>query len=571
MIADARKAGLPDRLDADLVIVGAGPAGITLALALAGSGLDIVLLEAGGARYSRTIQDFYRGEAVRPSGHSPVELYRRRVLGGSTSIWGGRCIPFDAIDFEDRPWMKHARWPIPVIEVQARIPRAMEMLEAGLPEFSGAAAFSSGLTGLPSDPDLILDRIERFSKPTDFGRRYRQKLASAVNIRLFTHAPVTEVLLDDRRCTGVRFDASGRSVSLAAARTVIACGGIETARLLLAGSERHPQGIGNERDLVGRFYQCHLEGKIGSLQLSDAAGAAFGYERTRDGVYGRRYLWLSPEAQRRERLAGLVLRPTHPDITDPAHRDPVLSAMFLAKSFIVPEYARKLTALENRSLRKGVGGIGGHLANVAIGAPRLAAFATDWTWRRVLADRKLPSVVLRDPRGCYEADVNGEQEPNPESRVMLGAERDALGMRRVRVEWRATGADMDRLARGLSVMADALERSGAGRLDLSGVDAPALRQAIVPIGGHHVGTARMAADPSQGVCDPNGEVFSAHGLYVAGAALFPTSGFANPTLTLVALTLRLADHLRTVTGRQPVFVPVNETSTQELSEGAVHA
>lgn len=557
MIADARKAGLPDRLDTDLVIVGAGAAGITLALALAGSGLRIVLLEAGGPRYSRIAQAFYRGEAVTPDGHSPVELYRRRVLGGSTTIWGGRCIPFDAIDFEDRPWMNHARWPVAASEIFQRVPRAMDMLEAGLPEFTAHSACPGSTPFLVSgaqDPDLVLDRIERFSAPTDFGKRYRRALTRSDAITLLTHAPVTRILLDrDGRAAGIRFDAGGRAIEVRAPRTVIACGGIETARLLLAGNPDRPKGLGNERDLVGRFYQCHLEGQPGALQLP--ANAMLDYERTRDGIYARRYAWLSPEAQRREQLAGLVVRPSHPDITDPAHRNPVLSAMYLAKSFIVPEYARKLTALEHRAIASGVAAprhYGAHLLNIARGAPRLASFSLDWAWRRTLAERKLPSVVLTDPRGLYRADINAEQEPNPDSRVTLGDEHDALGMPRVKVAWRATSADHERLARGLTLIAAAFARNGAARLHLPGIDAASLAQAIVPIGGHHIGTARMAADPGSGVCDANGEVFTVPGLFVAGAALFPTSGFANPTLTLVALTLRLADHLREAAGGRPI-------------------
>ena len=135
MIADARTAGLPDSLHADLVIIGAGAAGITLALSLANSMLDIVLVEAGGPKYSAAAQSFYAGEAVDPAGHSPVDMYRRRVFGGSTTLWGGRCIPFDDIDFEDRPWMDFARWPIGPDDVAAHIPRAMQLLEAGCPEF----------------------------------------------------------------------------------------------------------------------------------------------------------------------------------------------------------------------------------------------------------------------------------------------------------------------------------------------------------------------------------------------------------------------------------------------------
>lgn len=572
MIADARTAGLPDRIEADLVIVGAGAAGITLALALADTRLQVVLIEAGGPRYSAAAQAFYTGEAVDPAAHSPVDMYRRRVLGGSTTLWGGRCIPFDPVDLEARPWMNQARWPFGHDEIAAHIPRAMEILEAGAPEFTAREALGGQAPMVEGviDENVILDRIERFSLPTNFGARYRERLAAASNIRLFTNAAITQILLaKDGTAAGAVVDAGGRAIAIAAPRVVIAAGGIETPRLLLAGTPARPKGLGNEHDLVGRFYQCHLEGEVGRLQfLVPPERVRLDYERSRDGVYCRRYIWLSPEAQRRHRLAGLVVRPAHPGIVDPDHRDPVLSAMYLAKAFIVPEYARKMTALEHQA-RSARGGSAfawhaAHVRNIVLGSPKLVGFATDWTRRRILASRKLPSVVLANPRGLYPADVNGEQEPNRDSRISLGSERDALGMRRVRVSWRATEADYRRLLAGLKVIAKAFAKSDTVRLDLEGIDEASLAGMIVPIGGHHVGTARMAENPSQGVCDANGEVFSVPGLFVAGAAVFPTSSFANPTLTLVALTLRLADHLE----RTP---PRPQTTSARISAGDVYA
>ncbi len=560
MIADARAAGLPDRIEADLVIIGAGAAGIALAVALADTSINVVVVEAGGPKYSSTIQDFYRGESVRPAAHSPVDMYRRRVFGGSTTLWGGRCIPFDPMDFEHRPWMKYARWPIAYEEMADHFPRAMEIVEAGLPEFRADAALEGPATMVAgvASADVILDRIERFSRPTDFGERYRKRLASASNIRLFTNAPTTRILLgDDGTAAGVQVNIDGRTRTIAAPRIVLAAGGIETPRLLLAGNDARPQGLGNEHDLVGRFYQCHLEGEVGRLQfLCPQNQIRMDYEQSRDGIYSRRYIWLSPEAQRRHKLAGLVIRPAHPGIVDPDHRDPVLSAMYLAKAFIVPEYARKMTALEHHArARRGGSALNyhaAHIRNLLLGSPRLASFAYDWTRRRILADRKLPSVVLSNPEGVYPADMNGEQEPNYHSRVSLGAERDALGMRRVRIDWRATQADYRRMLDGLRVIAGAFAASATVRLDLAGIDESSLSQTIVPIGGHHVGTVRMADDPHSGVCDRNGEVFSVPGLFVAGSAVFPTSSFANPTLTLIALTLRLSDHLKRTEPRQVV-------------------
>lgn len=556
MIVDARSADLP-ALRCDVIIVGAGAAGITLALELARAKLDVVLVEAGGDRFDLASQDFYRAESVAPESHGPVDMFRRRVLGGSTSVWGGRCIPFDPIDFEDRPWMSHARWPMPYEEVAQHYPKALDYAQAGQADFAAGGAYPgepAPMVGGVVSEDVILDRIERFSHPTDFGQWYRAEIEKSPHIRLLLHAPVTALLTEQAgaQSVGVRIRAGEREIDIRAPRTVLAAGGLEVPRLLLLSTQDRPAGLGNEHDLVGRFYQCHLEGEIGRIAFTKPLdNVRIDYQKTWDGIYGRRYIWLSPDAQRREQLAGLVLRPSHANIVDPDHRHPVLSAMYFAKSFIVPEYARKLTSLEDiaRKERGGtaIGFYGAHLRNLILGSPRLLAFTADWMRRRILAQRKLPSVVLEDPRAVYPIDVNAEQEPNRDSRVILGEERDGLGQRRIRIDWQTTEGDHIRLRGGLRAIERAFSASDTVSLDFTHGDFEGEVARRIPVGGHHIGTARMADSPSEGVCDGNGELFATRGLFVAGAAAFPTSGFANPTLVILALALRMAGHIVSTT------------------------
>ncbi|PEQ13715.1 hypothetical protein B2G71_05185 [Novosphingobium sp. PC22D] len=552
MIRDARKAGLPAEINADVAIVGAGAAGIVLALELADAGMKVVVTEAGGDKFSQASQEFYRAQSIDPEGHGQVDMFRRRNLGGSTAAWGGRCIPFDPIDFEDRPWLNKARWPIGHDDVAPHYARALEYLDAGVPEFEAAQA----LPGEPADlapgvrsRDVVLDRIERFSHPLDLGKGYRKRLQSDPRITLLLHAPVLCVLAEPggNAARGVRVARTDQAAPLEilAPTVVVAAGGLETVRILLHSNEERPCGLGNDNDLVGRFYQCHIEGEFGEIAFpKDARDVRMDYQRTATGIYCRRYIWVSPEAQRKHRLAGLVLRPYHPNIVDPGHRSPILSSMYLVKDHIVPEYARKLTSLEEIKRREvGAGSLrfwARHARNIALGGPSLARFTLDFARRRTFAKRKLPSVVLTDPRGIYPLDINAEQEPNFDSRVTLGNELDRNGQRRLRIEWRTTRADNERLVAGLQLVAHAFERSDGTRVKLTREDLDRAMHWKVPVGGHHIGTARMADSPSDGVCDANCEVFGTRGLYLAGASVFSTSGFANPTLTLVALTLRLA-------------------------------
>ncbi|MBB3911819.1 GMC oxidoreductase [Sphingomonas desiccabilis] len=550
MILDLRHDVLPAAMGVPIVIVGGGPAGITLALQLEKRGVPSLLLEAGSTRIDAAGQDFYRAASIRPEDHGPVHRYRHRVLGGTSAVWGGRCIPFDPIDFEERPWLSDARWPIRYEELAGYYPEAVAMCRAGSPHFTADLAVTdaagAGMFDM-CDPDLVADRIERFSEPTHFGRFYQERLRQSRAAVVLLNAPVLRVVAhpSGRAVKGVVIAApDGRRIEVGARAVVVASGALETARLLLSSTDQKSCGLGNERDLVGRFYQSHLEGHVGELRVPPGASSRMDYFRDGDGIYCRRYLWLSPEAQRRERLAGLVLRPTHPKVADPAHGNPVLSAMFLVKGMLLPEYARGMNSTDSAEARrvgKGVPLHLRHLGNVLRGSPGLARFATDWTRRRVLARRKLPSVFLADRDGRYPIDVNAEQEPDRDSRVLLGEARDSLGQQRLVIDWRTSEADLARVARGLAVADRALRRAGAARILLPDPEEAVAR--LTRVGGHHVGTARMAESPASGVVDGHGEAFDVAGLHVLGAAAFPTSGFANPTLTIVALAVRMADRL----------------------------
>jgi hypothetical protein len=281
---------------------------------------------------------------------------------------------------------------------------------------------------------------------------------------------------------------------------------------------------------------------VGALRFAAAETArAFDYDRTLDGVYGRRMILLSPGARQRDGLGNIVFRPTRPPIDDPSHGDPVLSAMSLVRSLIIPpEYARSLTTETggSSSLKWRA-----HIANAAAGFPKLCRFSIDWVRRRTLATRKLPSVFLYRADGTYPLEFNAEHMPNRESRVLVDSETDPFGMPRLLVQWQMHDSEIAWICKAYRVLEAAVTKSGFGVVRLDSDLPGAVRQALVPQGGHHIGTVRMGADPHTGVVDQNGELWGVHGLFVAGTAIFPTSGFANPTLTAVALAFRLGEHL----------------------------
>jgi hypothetical protein len=325
---------------------------------------------------------------------------------------------------------------------------------------------------------------------------------------------------------------------------VLAAGALETARLMLASN------VGGE--LVGRFYMCHLEGKAAQARFRPGTKVVFEYERDRDGIYLRRRFAVPAEMQRREGLTNVILRFEPPVIADPGHGDPVLSAMWVSRTFLKREYARKLDSFGYRGEQRAPAArlAFGHLRNVALGMPELAAFSADWLVRHVLAARKLPYVAVKGRNGTFTLDYNGEQSPNPDSRVTLAEDRDRFGLPRLKVDWRVASVDIDGVVAAHRLLARQLDAAGCGRLE---VDEDLIRSGYNATGGHHIGTARMASDPGRGVVDGNCRVFGMGNLFVAGAAAFATSSHANPTLTLVALAARLAAHLRQLAQRRHVL------------------
>jgi choline dehydrogenase-like flavoprotein len=536
------------KIDTDICIVGGGAAGITLALQLIGRGIDVLVLESGGYKPDERIQDLYAGDVADELLHSPPDRYRQRRFGGTTTIWGGRCMPYDAIDFESREYVPNSGWPFGLDELMPYYPEANRLCEAGRFAYRADEAFPQPLPpvieGFTSE-DFTDDTLERFSCPTDFGRRYGAKLAAAANVRVLLHASVTAIRLepDGGSVSDLSVsDLQGNTVSVRARRYVLAAGGLEIPRLLLANRDVQPHGIGNDHDVVGRYYMCHIAGTIGQIRIDGPlTNVHYGYDISDDGVYCRRRLALRPETQRGQRLGNFVARLHHPRISDPAHRNAVLSLLYLAKFVIPYEYGKRLHGGD----RVSVGDWMRHVGNVVRSPFDAAGFAWHMLRDRKFAERKFPSIIIRPRRNLYSLDFHAEQQPNPSSRVQLSDRVDALGMPRLRIDWRYTEGDVDTCSRALELLSRSMARSGIARFDYDAGSVEVEMTRYGAYGGHHIGTTRMGVDPRFSVVNADCRVHGIRNLYISGSATFPTSGQANPTLTIVAMSLRLAEHLMT--------------------------
>ena len=500
----------------DLCIAGAGVAGITLALALGQSALRVVVLESGGYEFEQEVQDLCRGQNLGQA-YFDLDATRLRFLGGSSNHWGGMCAPLDEQDFVARSWIPHSGWPIGRSDLASYYAEAQEILDLGPGGYDPVELEPKGGL-LPLAGDRLAPRVFRFSSPpTWFGEKYAPALAAAPAIELWLHANLVDIELgrDGRASAFVVKSLSGQQARVRARFFVVALGGIENARLLLSCDGQIKDGIGNRHDLVGRYFMDHLGVAAGRVLLAHS-----GWEQ----AYLRGH---HPRAGGRE-----VQHAIAP--SDELQR----TAQILNAAAVCGK------VIYERPRSEGYGAL--HDIKEGVRERRLPDDFAANLWR-VLSD--LDGVA----RGLWERfdpttyiTMASEQAPNPDSRVRLVRERDALGMRRAALDWRLSEIDHRTIRVTATTIAAEIGRLGAGRVELSEwlLHDEVVWPEQLTASHHHIGTTRMAAEPSQGVVDRDGRVFGHGNLYVAGSSVFPTGGFANPTLNLVALTLRLAGHLR---------------------------
>ncbi len=547
MLLDAFQREDGQDISTDICIVGAGAAGITIALKLAEAGVAVVLLESGGLNEENDTQALYQGQVVDEKLHSPVDKYRQRRFGGSTTIWGGRCMPFDPIDFEKRDYIAESGWPINYQDVAQYYPEASKLCEIGEPNFKINNAQENApniIKGFSSDI-ISTQSIEKFSCPTNFAQRYGHRLESNANVTVILHS----------NCTAIELTEDGKSVSylqvktlkntsfkVSAKKFIIAMGGLETPRLLLASRSVNKAGVGNEHDVVGRYYMCHMAGNIGEVKLNGSVHEVYhNYFLSPDGIYSRRRLSLYEDIQKEQKIGNMIARLHFPRISDPIHKIGVLSSLYIVKNLISYEYGKRLNDGSIKPLEYIK-----HLFNIITDPVDITKFLIHWITKRTFAARKFPSIILSNRNNLFSFDVHGEQEPNVNSRVSLIDATDPLGMPQIKVDWHYTKNDILTVKRTLDIFAAEFERKNIGTVyyDESKIEEELLR--FGAYGGHHIGTARMGNDVKNSVVDANCKVHGVSNLFIAGSSVFPTSSQANPTLTIVAMSLRLADHLLTI-------------------------
>jgi choline dehydrogenase-like flavoprotein len=465
----------------DVCVCGAGVAGITLALELS-QALSVALLEGGGRAYSEASQSLYDGRNI-GADYFDLKSTRVRFFGGTSNHWQGWSRPLNSHDFQKRAYVEHSGWPISHADLEPYSDAAKRVLEISDHKILGV---DPAKVPLPRRIDGFRDTTFWVS-PLRFGTRYAGDVERSGRISCYLHANVTDLRLDGNRIAYVTAaDYAGRSFQIAARTFVLALGGIENARLLLNCNRQRPAGLGNQHDLVGRFFAEHPHFRVGAFLLED------GVQISRMRIFEP-----SPALLEAEQILNFGLRCTPK-----------------------PQRARA-----------------GFKAKL-----RRAVCSTSWL--------KSGAQYLRGAIDCSDGSVRitSEQSPNAGSRITLSEDTDRLGLRKAVLDWRLSQIDLRTMLRAVMRFGEALAEARLGRVQvaewlLASSKLPGVTQDEVG-GHHHMCTTRMAACPRQGVVDVQQRLFEANNLYVAGSSVFSSGGYANPTFTIVQMSLRLADHLK---------------------------
>ena len=510
MFVDARSVPPGTVIETEVCIVGAGAAGITLAREFINSGFRVALLESGDVEFQDKTQDLYAGANIGRRYFNPKDVgLRLRYFGGTTNHWGGWCALLDPLDFEEREGVPHSGWPFSRDYLEPWYWRAQAVLQLGP---YGYAPADWGITSAdipqPFKGPHFVCQVLQVSTPTRFGPEYGPELRQAPRVTVYLNANALRLETSESNNTvqGLAVGVlPGHRLSVRARVYVLATGGIENARLLLLSGKEGANGLGNEHDLVGRFFMCHLEYPGGIILLADPfanlnfntgeEGATF----EASGVPRKfvSYICLSDESRRKLRLPNLRI----------LFETPILHGIDRRGDLL-------------RDLRSAMHAIDGGAASSV---------------RKAQLEQMVPTATI--PVHC-----SSEQMPNPDSRIALGKATDAFGSRTVTVNWQLTERDWQGVVAGHRLLGAEIGRAGFGRFQSS---ASGFMWPFRMFGNqHNIGTTRMDRDARFGVVNENCRVHGVANLYVAGSSVFPTEGTANPTLTIVALALRLADHLK---------------------------
>ncbi|WP_245980061.1 GMC family oxidoreductase [Gryllotalpicola protaetiae] len=513
--------------------------GLAFAMEMAQLDRTVLLVDAGDLESGKrnvVAPSTQRTEIVDAARHAPLELTTRQGIGGTSWLWGGRCVAFEPIDFEVRDFVPEGEWPITIDDVAPWYAAAASHLDCG------SAVFRSDKPDWEGLNDFTMSNLERWAR--------RPKLGPRLGARVVAHPSVSTLM--STRLERIDFAADGSVAALVVNREgaparlraksyVLAMGGLEIARFLLGVQHERPGSFGGVDGPLGRYYMGHATGSIAEIVLDDPTRAAdLDFVRDEFDTYIRRRFTLSEEAQRRHRVLNTSFYLDNPPFYEYQHRNATLSLVFLG--LVIPPVGRAILAegIRLRHIGPRPYRIGAHIRNILRRPLRAVTDVSDVILRRYVSPVRKPGFILRNDGGRYALHYHAEQLPNAESRLRLS---QADGVSKLEVDYRYLEKDIDSLLRCHELLDQELRSAGIGRLEYLAPDAASVRAMAweqSTDGFHSIGTTRMSNNPTDGVVDRDCRVHGTSNLYLATSGVFPTSAEANPTFLAATLAVRLA-------------------------------
>jgi choline dehydrogenase-like flavoprotein len=544
MELDGRTIAPNQLLQADICIIGAGTAGITLAHTFINKKCDVLLLESGGLKPDKQSQLLSYGENI---GHPyfSLDTARPRGLGGSTNRWllllgdnqfGARMRPLDSIDFEKRDEIPYSGWPFTKESLDSYYTRAEAFCKIIPQGFKLEDWIDSKKNPpLPLDPEIIKTVIFKFGSKDPFLKTYAEEIRNSNNVKLVFHSTAIDIEANEDVNSILKIHATGpgyNKFEVAAKIYVLACGAIEIARLMLSSNKQQNSGLGNQNDLVGRFFMEHLHFYSGFFipddqNLSIKTTLYNEIHNVNDvPIIGK--LALNDTVLRSEKLSNYVLqiKPLLSPFTE------ILEQKYPAIESAGVHSMRSLLY----SCKKADKNIFSDIKNIISDRDNVSKTV----FRKIL--KKFYLSFSNKMIKLYSLHHMSEQVPNPISKISLSHEKDAFNINRVCVNWCLSSVDIISAIRSQQIIAGEFVKTGLGKLYVVMKDE--MTPHPVTGGWHHMGTTRMSDSVKHGVVDPSCRVNNISNLYIAGPSVFPTGGYANPCLTIVAMTLKLSDHLK---------------------------
>jgi choline dehydrogenase-like flavoprotein len=530
----------------DICVVGAGPVGIALALACEANGLSVLLVESGGLRPNSFSEELSRAKIVCPQHHVPMREATCRAVGGTSLMWGRCCVPYDGVDFTTRLHAGETQWPFAHDEVSQWYTAAAEFFQCG------DAAFDSDNSVWPNLQRVASTELARWARERNVVAEHRRKLVRSKTITVLYDATVIALEFADsaprlEQITVANIDARKR---IKLVNCVLACGGCETTRLLLAAQRSRPDILGAPGGPLGRNYMGHMSGTIADLVLNDPRQAwAFDFFRS-GGGYARRRFTFPAEVQVAEKLLNIALWVENPALDDATYQNGVLSFIWIVLKVRLIRMVlgvRPATGKGHLEVRGFTAShFVTHLKNVLDSPAHTSRNLAKVVWNRYFRWHRKPTPLVPNRSGRYPLHYMAEQVPNDQSRVWLSEDSDALGLPRLCIDLRFSNADANSVLRAHHLLDAALREAQVGRLEyrVAG-EQRRLEQVLAQArdGFHQIGTTRMGRSAESSVVDDNCRVHGVKNLYVASSSVFPSAGQANPTFMAVAMAFRLAHHV----------------------------